>query len=182
MALTPLDVTTKEKIITLHLSGLGRNEICRQFQKEGLSVSSGSISNVIKRYKLEHEPPLQSQYQQTSSKSKMVDNSDDSSIPELAIPNSEFRVEALSHPSAEAEVNIESADIITDNVVKEDETISREKEKFKQYYKPSSSGFKDSSRYPHIQNREDQDQDQEDEQNIDLGRRRKQEEVFQRGI
>lgn len=51
MGLTPLDVTTKEKIITLHLAGLGRNEICRQFQKEGLSVSSGSISNVINKYK-----------------------------------------------------------------------------------------------------------------------------------
>ena len=112
------------------------------------------------------KPPLQSQYQQTSSKSKMVDNSEPP--PELAIPNPESRIEALSHPSAEAEVNIESADIITDNVVKEDETISREKEKFKQHYKPSSSGFKDSSRYPHIQNREDQDQDLEDEQNIDL--------------
>lgn len=118
MGLTPLDVATKEKIITLHLTGLGRNEICRQLQKEGLSVSSGSISNIIKRYKLEHEPPLQSQYQQTSSKSKMVDNSDGSSIPKLAIPNP--RVEALSHPSAEAEVNIESANTTTKNVVKED--------------------------------------------------------------
>lgn len=169
MGLTPLDVTTKEKIITLHLAGLGRNEICRQFQKEGLSVSSGSISNVIKRYKLEHEPPLQSQYQQTSSKSKMVDNSDGSSIPELAIPNPESRIEALSHPSAEAEVNIESADTSTKNVFKEDETISREKEKFKQHYKPSSSSSSHSSGYPQDIRDREEDQDQEDEQDIDLG-------------
>jgi hypothetical protein len=93
----------------------------------------------------------------------MVDNSDGSSIPELAISNPESRVEALSRPSPNT-----TTTTTTKNVVK-DETISRQEEKFKQHYKPSSSSSSHSSGYPQDIRDREEDQDQEDEQNIDLG-------------
>ena len=45
----------KDKVISAHLSGLGRNEIVRTLQKEVLNVSAGSVSNFISDYKRKHQ-------------------------------------------------------------------------------------------------------------------------------
>jgi hypothetical protein len=44
----------RQKIITAHLAGLGRNLIARQLNEQGLKVSRQSVSNIINRYKKEH--------------------------------------------------------------------------------------------------------------------------------
>lgn len=59
MNFTPIHPAVKEKIITLHLAGQGRNAIDRQLKIEGARVSHGSISNIINRYKCEYEQSLQ---------------------------------------------------------------------------------------------------------------------------
>jgi len=41
----------KEKVISVYLTGLGRNEIVRELQKVGMKVSQGSVSNLINKYK-----------------------------------------------------------------------------------------------------------------------------------
>lgn len=55
MNFTPVDPAVKEKIITLHLAGQGRNAIDRELKTQGIKVSHGSISNVINRHKQQHK-------------------------------------------------------------------------------------------------------------------------------
>jgi hypothetical protein len=56
---TPVDPAIKERIVSAFLAGQGRNQIDRELRKEGIQVSHGSISNVIIKYKKEHEQLLQ---------------------------------------------------------------------------------------------------------------------------
>jgi hypothetical protein len=51
MVFTPIDSSIKEKIISLHLSGSGRNQIDRLLREQGVKVSHGTISNVINAYR-----------------------------------------------------------------------------------------------------------------------------------
>lgn len=59
MVFAPVDASIREKIITLHLAGQGRNSIDRELRAQGVRVSHGSISNIINRYKREHEQSSQ---------------------------------------------------------------------------------------------------------------------------
>src|ERR1700739_2272446 len=57
MVFAPVDPAIKEKIISAHLAGHGRNQIDRELSEQGIKVSHGSISNFINAYKRKHEQP-----------------------------------------------------------------------------------------------------------------------------
>jgi hypothetical protein len=56
---TPVDQNIKDKIISAHLDGLGRNQITRALHEEGIKVSHGSVSNIIIKYKRQNEQSVQ---------------------------------------------------------------------------------------------------------------------------
>jgi hypothetical protein len=64
----------KEKILSAHLNGLGRNEIVRTLQKEGVNVSAGSVSNFISDYKRQHPETPQSKSSTADSTIKASDD------------------------------------------------------------------------------------------------------------
>ena len=57
MVFAPVEAAIKEKIISAHLAGHGRNQIDRELREQGIKVSHGSISNFINAYKRKHEQP-----------------------------------------------------------------------------------------------------------------------------
>ena len=61
MVFAPVDPAIKEKIISAHLAGKGRNKIDRELREQGIKVSHGSISNFINAYKRKHEQLSQPQ-------------------------------------------------------------------------------------------------------------------------
>src|SRR5215471_7991002 len=64
---TPVDPAIKEKVISAYLTGKGRNQITRELHEQGVRISHGSISNIIRAYKRKHEQPSQSQVSPESS-------------------------------------------------------------------------------------------------------------------
>src|SRR5215469_8475200 len=64
---TPVDPAIKEKVISAYLTGKGRNRITRELHEQGVRVSHGSISNIIRAYKRKHEQPSQPQVSPESS-------------------------------------------------------------------------------------------------------------------
>src|SRR5215469_15489037 len=61
MVFAPVSEEIREKVIGYHLAGHGRNRIDRLLSEQGVKVSHGSISNIIARYRREHEQPPQPQ-------------------------------------------------------------------------------------------------------------------------
>jgi hypothetical protein len=61
MIFASVDPAIKEKIISAHLAGKGRNQIDRELREQGIKVRHSSISNFINVYKRKHEQPSQPQ-------------------------------------------------------------------------------------------------------------------------
>lgn len=59
MTFPSIDPKIVEKIIALDKAGHGRNQIDRELKEQGVKVSRGSITNVIKRYKARMQQPIQ---------------------------------------------------------------------------------------------------------------------------
>ena len=59
MTFPSIDPKIVEKIIALDKAGHGRNQIDRELKEQGIKVSRGSITNVIKRYKARTQQSIQ---------------------------------------------------------------------------------------------------------------------------
>jgi hypothetical protein len=59
MVFTPVAPEIREKVISYFLAGHGRNKIDRLLSEQNVKVSHGSISNIISKYKREHEQSSQ---------------------------------------------------------------------------------------------------------------------------
>jgi hypothetical protein len=58
--LAPIDPAIKEKIITAFLTGHGVNRITRDLHQQGVKVSHGSVSNIVRKFKHEKSQQRQS--------------------------------------------------------------------------------------------------------------------------
>jgi hypothetical protein len=79
--LEPVKPEIRDKVILLHLSGLGRNQIDRELRQQGVKVSHGSISNIITR----HLREKQSQKSITDNGSLITMDNQDKTSPPLPI-------------------------------------------------------------------------------------------------
>jgi len=61
MVFEPVKPEVRAKVISAYLASHGRNKIDRLLHEQGEKVSHWSISNIIARYKREHQPTPQPQ-------------------------------------------------------------------------------------------------------------------------
>jgi hypothetical protein len=84
-----IDPTVKSQIIKMHLNGKGRNEIARDLKKQGVDVSSGTVSGVLKQYREQPESSNKSDVKVTTFPDKEFKKNKDISIEKHAIVNTQ---------------------------------------------------------------------------------------------